>query len=399
MDPERFRQSSAGRLAKAGASDAAYWSFVPHPLPPRMALDLQLIGALSAADRAVGELAGLARLLPNPHLLIHPFMRMEAVLSSRIEGTQATIADVYALEARQTPRSMRSAGAADRSDAQEVLNYIRALEHGLQWIDTLPLSLRLIRELHAQLMTGVRGQDRTPGEFRRSQNWIGAPGCTLTDATYVPPPPSELPACLGAFEAYLHAEDPHPPLLRLAFIHSQFEAIHPFPDGNGRIGRLLISLLLVHWGILASPLLYLSAFFERNRSDYYACLLAVSERGAWREWSLFFLRGIVEQAHDAVERARHLQDLHQTWRQRLTQKRASALALQLADALFDNPVLTIPAAQRRLGVTYRSAALNVQKLVQAGILHPSGRDTTHGKWFVATDILRAIGDEAINAAP
>ncbi len=279
------------------------------------------------------------------------------------------------------------------SDVREVLNYVRALEYGLERVNTLPVSLRLIRELHAHLMEGVRGGQATPGEFRRSQNWIGRPGCTLSDATFVPPPIPEMLAALGELEKHLHGESVYPPLVRLGLIHYQFEAIHPFLDGNGRIGRLIISLLLVNWKLLPLPLLYLSAYFERNRNSYYDLLLAVSERGAWREWLMFFLRGVDEQARDTITRAKQLQDLQLEWKGRLTQARASALLLRLADSLFEHPVLSIPEAQRLLGVNqYHSARRNVEKLVEVGILQQIG-ESSYGKTFVADEILKIAGED------
>ncbi|MBC7239607.1 MAG: Fic family protein, partial [Chloroflexi bacterium] len=219
------------------------------PLPPVIAADWELMCALSEADRSLSNLAGLGRTMPNPHLLIGPFVRREAVLSSRIEGTEADIADLYAYEARQLPLPGVEVSPPE-SDVQEVLNYVNALEYGLQRLNTLPMSLRLMRELHAKLLAGVRGEYATPGEFRHSQNWIGPPGCSLNEAIFVPPPPAQMDEALDALEKYLQSDDMYPPLIRLAFIHYQFEAIHPFLDGNGRIGRLLLSLLLVQWQLL-----------------------------------------------------------------------------------------------------------------------------------------------------
>jgi Fic family protein len=332
----------------------------------------------------------VGRTTPNPHLLIGPFMRREAVLSSRIEGTQADIVDLYAYEVGQLPLPGMELSPSE-ADVREVLNYVRALEYGLERLNTLPVSLRLIRELHERLLAGVRGEHATPGEFRRRQNWIGRPGCTLNEATFVPPPVPQMRDALDAFEKYLHVGDVHPPLVRLAMVHFQFEAIHPFVDGNGRIGRLLISLLLVQWDLMPLPLLYLSAFFHRHRQDYYELLMAVSERGAWLDWIFFFLRGVAEQAQDAIFRAKRLQDLQAAWRQRLTRPRGSALPLRLAESLFASPVLTIPEAQRLLGVTYPSAQRNVQKLVEAGILRQVG-ESSYGRTFVATEILQVIGE-------
>ena len=391
MDIARFKSSPSGQLIQAGRGKAAYWAFVPHPLPPALPADWKLSHSVSEADRALGELAGLGRTMPNPHLLIGPFVRREAVLSSRIEGTRADIADLYAYEAGQLSLPGIES-PPPQADVREVLNYVRALEYGLQRLDTLPVSLRLIRELHEQLMEGVRGKHATPGRFRRSQNWIGAGNCTLNEATFVPPPVPRMHAALDALEKYLHSDDIYPPLVRLAMIHYQFEVIHPFIDGNGRIGRLLIPLLMVEWELLPLPLLYLSAFFHRYRQDYYDLLVETSADGAWQDWIRFFVRGVAEQAHDAIIRARQLQDLQAAWRDQLRRARASTLLLRLADSLFESPILTIPDAQRRLEVTYPSAQRNVDKLVAAEILYQVG-EASYGKTFVATEILQVIGEQ------
>lgn len=353
-------------------------------------MDLELVRTLSDADRALAELAGTGRNMVNPRVFISPFVRREAVLSSRIEGTEADIEDVYAFEAGQLPLPELKAFPR-RLDAQEVLNYVHALEYGLVRINELPVSLRFIRELHEILMRGVRGEEYTPGEFRRTQNWVGPPGCSMEEATFVPPSVRKMHEALNSFEGYLHYDDPYPPLMRLAFIHYQFEAIHPFLDGNGRVGRLLISLMLVSWDLLPHPLLYLSAFFESNKRDYYDLLLAVSTSESWREWVMFFLKGVSEQSRDALQKANRLQDLQAEWHERLTRARVSALLLRLADSLFDSPVVTIPIAQRILDVTYSSARNNVEKLVQAGILRQVG-ENTYGKVFLAGEILQIIED-------
>ncbi len=385
LDLDLAGHREVGRRIRAGRGEGGYGAFVPHPLPPTVAYDGRLMSLLSDADRALGELNGLGRMVPNPDLLIGPFVHREAVLSSKIEGTQATITDVYALEAGQVGLSPRRP-----SDVREVANYIDSLRYGLDRLETLPVSLRLFRELHARLMAGVRGQGATPGEFRTSQNWIGPPGCLLSDATYVPSPPSELMDCLGRFELYCHQEDgANPPLVRLGLIHGQFEMIHPFLDGNGRIGRLLITLLLVHWGLLSLPLLYLSAFFERRRPEYYDRLLGISQRGAWEEWIAFFLEGVRTESRDAAERAKRLQDLQHRWRDLFTGVRGSALTLRLVDALFEGPIVTIPRAQEILGVTYPSAKAHVDKLVSARVLAPFGA-RAYGRAFVAEEILGII---------
>jgi len=391
MNPERFRNSPAGRLVRVGQGKAAYWAFMPHPLPPDLSVDWALARSLSKADRALSELAGVGRTMPNPHLLIGSFVRHEAVLSSRIEGTRANITDLYAYEVGQLPLPGMEL-AASQSDVREVLNYVRALEYGLERLNTLPVSLRMIRELHERLMVGVRGEHATPGEFRDSQNWIGPPNCTLNEATFVPPPVPRMNEALDAFEKYLHSDDIYPPLVRLALVHYQFEVIHPFLDGNGRIGRLLLSLLLVEWKLLPLPLLYLSAYFYRHRQDYYDLLLRVGERGDWRDWVLFFVHGVTDQARDAVVRAKRLQDLQTAWHERLMQTRASVLLLRLADGLFVSPIITIPEAKRLLNVTYPSAQRSVEKLLTAGILRPVG-DASYGKTYLAGEILDIITDQ------
>ncbi|RMH75027.1 MAG: Fic family protein [Calditrichaeota bacterium] len=389
MHPGNFHGEAAGRLIQVGKGDAAYWAFVPHPLPPPVMYTPELIQTLSQADRALGELAGLGRALSNPHLLIHPFIRREAVLSSRIEGTQTDLPHLYAYESGQlvfpgfepTP---------PESDLREVLNYVHALEYGLERMKTLPVSLRLLREIHARLMEGVRGEGAYPGEFRRSQNWIGPPGCTLNEATFVPPPPEYLMETLKDFERYLHEEDQHPPLIRLAFIHYQFEAIHPFVDGNGRIGRLLLILLLVGWELLPLPLLYLSAYFERKRQAYYDHLFRVSMEGAWESWIRFFLEGVAEQAADTIDRIKQLQDLQSLWRRKLSQGRVSANLLRLVDHLFEEPIITVTRAATIMGITYPAAQRNIERLVKEGILLPMD-DRPYGRAFVCHEILRVLG--------
>jgi Fic family protein len=366
----------------------AFWAFVPDPLPPDVLLTTDLFKAHSAADRAVAELSGIGRKLPNPHLLIEPFIYREAVLSSRIEGTQATISDLYAYKAAQ----LALPGMADdqsRSDVKEVANYVRALEFGLEQLGTYPLSLWFIRELHRHLLEGTRGEQQHPGEFRQVQNFIGIPQSTIRTARYIPPPAHELTALLAAFEQFIQDDDRYPALLRLALIHYQFEAIHPFLDGNGRVGRLLISLLLSHWGLLAQPLLYLSAYFERHRTDYYDLLLRVSQAGDWSAWIMFFLRGVEQQARDAFNRAAQLEHLQATWRARLTTERAAPSLVQLAEHLFAFPILSIPDAERLLGTTYRTARLNVLKLVQGGYLQPWSNQA-YRRAYVAADIMRIV---------
>jgi Fic family protein len=272
-------------------------AFMPKNLPPRVKWNSELISVLSDADRAIGRLHGAGLNLPNPDLLITPFVRREAEMSSRIEGTQANIEQLYLFEIEQ--RAVES----NVPDVREVANYTRAMEYGLKRSLEMPVCLRLMRELHEILLKDVRGEQRAPGKFRKVQNWIGPAGCSIEEATYVPPPPEQMQASLDMFEKFINA--PHgglPVLVWLAMVHYQFEAIHPFLDGNGRIGRLLITMLLCTKGLLDKPLLYLSAYFERHRREYYERLLQVSLSGRWVEWLLFFLRGIIEQSKDAFEK-------------------------------------------------------------------------------------------------
>lgn len=385
MQPTDFTGDSSGKVAK---TPQGYWAYIPSPLPPTLTLSWELVQQNSEADRALSELAGVARTLPNPHLLIGPFMRREAVLSSMIEGTVASLSDLLCFEAS-------GSSIAKPADVREVANYVHALEYGLGRIKELPVSLRLIREMHERLMQGVRGEYMTPGEFRRSQNWIGPPGCLLKDAVFVPPPVDEMMETLGDLEKYLHMPSELPPLIRLALIHYQFEAIHPFLDGNGRVGRLLLTLLLCTEGLLSQPLLYLSAYFERYRRDYYNLLLGVSQSGRWYEWVMYFLRGVADQSQDAVRRSNRLLDLRQEYRQRLQSARSSALLLQLVDELFSYPAISISWAAKRLDVTPRAAQLNVDKLIAEGILaEMTGRK--RNRVFITPGIMKIIEAQEID---
>jgi Fic family protein len=281
------------------------------------------------------------------------------VLSSRIEGTQATLGELLAAEAGAT---------VDRSpaDLREVANYVAALEYGVARLRTLPLSLRLVRELHGKLMRGVHGDVSTPGEFRRTQNWIGPAGCTLAEARFVPPPAAELMRCLGPWEKFLH-DDSLPPLIHAALAHSQFEAIHPFIDGNGRVGRLLITLQLVAKGVLPLPLLYLSAFFEATREEYYTRLLAVTEKGEWEEWLAYFLRGVAQQSEDALRRIQRIDDLLREWRERIA-KAPSRLPGKTIEFFAENPFWTVKKLAERLNVAFTTAQRAIDRLERAGIV-------------------------------
>lgn len=357
-----------------------YQAYVPDPLPPRVDWSADLVSQLSAADRAVGRLAGEGRRRPNPHLLIRPFVRREAVLSSRIEGTQATLGELLAAEA---------GAAVERSpaDLREVANYVAALEHGVERLSALPLSLRLVREMHGKLMHGVRGDTATPGEFRRSQNWIGPGGCTITDATFVPPPPNLMIDCLRAWEEFLH-EETLPPLVQAALAHSQFEAIHPFLDGNGRVGRLLVTLLLIARGVLPSPLLYLSAYFEATREEYYARLLGVTERGEWEEWLGYFLTGAAQQAMDALGRIQRIDDLLATWRGQLAHA-TSRLPERAIDLFVENPFWTVNKLAARLDVAFTTAQRAIDRLESLGIVAPIS-EAKRNRVYCAKSIIEIL---------
>jgi Fic family protein len=335
-----------------------YEAYVPNPLPPNLELTPTLLRSLSDADRLIGQLAGEGRRLQNPHLLMRPFMKQEAVLSSRIEGTQATLGEILAADA---------GAAVHRSpdDLKEVGNYVTALEYGIERLSKLPLSLRLVTELHEQLMQGVRGEYATPGEFRRSQNWIGPSGCTLQNASYVPPPVEKLMPCLSEWESFLHDRS-LPPLIQAAMMHSQFEAIHPFLDGNGRVGRLLITLFLIERDILPTPLLYLSAFFEATRSEYYDRLSSVTGQAAWSEWIEYFLNGVARMSEDSLKRAERINSLMGNWRQVAAGR--STPPLDILNLLEENPYCTVNQVSKKLGVAFSTAQRGIDKLVSLAIL-------------------------------
>ncbi len=381
-----IKRRSPGRLIQG---PGGYRAFVPDPLPPRIEWTAGLASTLSAADRAIGRLAGEGRRLPNPHLLIRPFVRREAVLSSRIEGTRTTLGQLLAAEAGVV-------AAETPEDLREVENYVEALEHGIKRLSTLPLSLRLVRELHQKLMHGVRGGAATPGAFRRSQNWIGPPGSTLNNATFVPPPADVLMECLGSWETFLHDET-LPPLVHAALVHSQFEAIHPFLDGNGRVGRLVITLLLVKKGVLDTPLLYLSAYFEATRAEYYARLLGVTERGEWEEWLAYFLEGVAGQADDAVVRIQRIDGVLGRWRATLSALQ-SRLPEKAVELFVENPFWTAKAMAARLGVAFTTAQRAIEQLEGAGIISAS-TEARRNRVYCARRILDLLEEPAVEKRP
>lgn len=382
MKPNEFRNSKVG---KAIRTQTGYWAFIPAQLSPEIEWTTSLISALSDADRELSKLTTLAGNFPFPRLLTQPFMRREAVLSSRIEGTRASLADLYNYESAQL------SFLEPTDDVREVHNYVLALDYGLERLETLPVSLRLIREIHAKLMEGVRGGNLTPGKFRKTQNWIGPAGSTIETATYVPPPVDEMQNALSDLEKFIHADTEIPTLARAGMIHYQFEAIHPFLDGNGRVGRLIIMLLFHEWNVLSQPLLNLSAYFEHYRQEYYDHLLAVSQHGKWEEWLRFFLRGISIQAQDSVFRMTRLQGIRTKYEVLVQVDRNSVRMAAVIDFIFSRPILSIKQLETALDLPYMAAKRYIEKLVDANVL----QETTgyaRNRVFQANEIFEALGN-------
>ena len=380
MGPKAFRNSDAGKVVR---SQTGYWAFIPAPLPPKLSWSMDLVSALTEAQGELSKLNTLAGKFPFPRLLAQPFIRQEAVLSSRIEGTRASLEDLYQYESAQV------SFLEDTDDVHEVHNYVAALDYGLKRLEKLPVSLRLIREIHAKLLEGVRGGTMTPGQFRRTQNWIGPVGSTLSNATYVPPPVDEMTIALNALEKFIHTEVDIPVLARTGLIHYQFEAIHPFLDGNGRIGRLLINLLLYEWNLLPQPLLNLSAYFERYRQEYYDHLLAVSQRGKWADWLLFFFRGVSAQAQDSLLRMTRLQGIRTKYEEVVKSSYNPSRMAEVIDFLFARPILTARQLSTGLEIPFKTARQYVEKLAGVGIV----REVTgyaRNRIYRADEILKAL---------
>ncbi len=354
------------KMNRSGAytqQSSGYKAFIPRPLPPDPPIQLSkgLPKLLSQADRAIARLDSLGDILPNVDLFIAMFVRKEAVLSSQIEGTQASLEDLFQYESGQSPEKI--------NDVDEVVNYIKALNFGMERLDTLPMSNRLIREIHEVLLKGVRGSRKTPGEFRRSQNWIGPPGSTLKDASFVPPPPNEVPQNMGDLEKYLHLENELPVLINCALIHYQFETIHPFLDGNGRLGRLLITFYLYWKEILHKPLLYLSYFFKKNRQEYYDRLTMVRNSGNYEQWLEFFLKGVIEVSDLAIDTSKRILELQTNHRNLLWQKKISSpLAVGLLEKLFYTPYMSVKDVAEVFSISYQSASVLVTQFEKHKIL-------------------------------
>jgi len=383
---EDFTSQAAGKCQKMLTG---YWAFLPNKLPPKLEVDWNLAGLLSEAASALAELSGAGRLLHNPHLLIRPYLRREAILSSRIENTIAEMEELVLFEVEEETNP-------PRADVREVSNYVRAMHYGLNRITELPISKRLLCEMHRILLTDVRGgeSNKTPGEIRRSQNWIGRPGALLKDATFVPPPPEEMLEALSDWERYLHSESSEPPLVKCAILHYQLEAIHPFLDGNGRIGRLLITLFLCAQRCLSQPLLYLSGFFDQDREAYYDRLLVVSKNGDWRSWIEYFLTGVRQQARSALQDTETIVNLYEQYRRCLKESaRPPATAALILDELFGSPVFSIPRFVKRTGNSFPTTNNGVQFWMKQGLLQEiTGQ--RRNRLFVARELLRLTTDKA-----
>lgn len=356
---------SAPRAGQYIEQIEGYKAFIPRPLPPvpEIIMDQEMWNLLSQADRALGRLDGATDALPNPDLFVFMYVRKEAVLSSQIEGTQASLIDVLEFESRALEPD-------NPQEVAEVVNYISAINYGLERIKDLPVSLRLIREIHQELMKGVRGAERNPGEFRRSQNWIGAGGCALADALYVPPPPHEMLQSLDNLEKFLHSLEPMPTLIKVGLAHAQFETIHPFLDGNGRTGRLLITFLLCQQNILQRPLLYISYYFKKYRAEYYDRLQSVRDSGNWEGWLKFFLRGVYEVAQEAAATARKIVNLKEEHRQLVLNAmgRRSGNAIALLESLYFRPIFTVEHAEAITNLSYPNANALIKNLSDIGLL-------------------------------
>lgn len=381
-----MERGATGQTKQMGSGNAAFEAFVPYPLPPHPPLQIEsLFSAAERANQALGRLDGISQILPDPHLFIYLYIRKEALLSSQIEGTQSSFSELLLFEedSLQSDRPL---------DVQEVSNYIRAMNFGLERIQSgFPLSLRLLREIHEKLLEGSRGSDQSPGEIRRSQNWIG--GTRPGNAIYVPPPVEEMNTCLGEFEKFIHSDSPPlPTLIRAGLLHAQFESIHPFLDGNGRLGRLLITLFLCERGVLRQPMLYLSLFLKNNRQQYYELLQQVRLRGVWEEWIEFFLEGVAATADQAIETARRALELFEQDRKSIsTLGRAAPTATLVHDLLKQKITVSVSAASEHLKVSDPTARSALNSLEKLGIVKEvSGKQ--RGKLYSYLNYLNLLSE-------
>ncbi len=393
MESSEVHPSTSTRAGRYVRQLTGYKAFIPAPLPPDPPIQIggELPVLLSRADRALGRLDGSIQTLPGPDMFVYMYIRKEAVLSSQIEGTQSSLQDVLAAEAKiLTPDQPQ--------DANEVINYINAMNHGLSRLSELPVSIRLIREIHAKLLQDAPGSHLTPGELRVSQNWIGPAGSTLNEATFVPPPHDELPQKLGELENFLHSDTELPLLLKIGMAHAQFETIHPFLDGNGRIGRLLITFLLCKQQVLFKPVLYLSYFFKKHRQQYYKELQSIREAGTWEQWLTFFLRGVVEVSKQATDTARWILALGEEHRRLITENlgRAAGNGHRLLENLYHRPIISVSSVQDLIGTTYPAANNLIARMIEVGILREFTGQTRNRK-FIYQDYVNLFHDSELEA--
>lgn len=361
---------------------SGFKSFLPHDLPPEppVEFDGEMLALLSEADRKLGRLDGVTQILPNPEMFVAMYVKKEAVLSSQIEGTQASLTDVLEVNAKDDKRE----------DVGEVVNYVAAMNYGLKRLKEFPLCLRLIREIHEVLLSNGRGSNRNSGEFRKTQNWIGPAGCTLANARFVPPIIPDMEKALGNLENFFYAEDNIPALIKIALIHSQFESIHPFLDGNGRMGRLLITFWLCQQDILSQPLLYLSYYFKKNRLEYYDRLMAVREKGDWEGWIKFFLKGVAMTADEATTAAKEIIQLKSACENKIVSKGWSVVYNILLDYLFEFPIVSINDAVEKLQVSYPTAAKVIDNLCSLGVLQDITPDQKRNKKYAFVSYMEIL---------
>ncbi len=374
-------QGCFGELKERTDKWGTYFTFLPHTLPPKINFDQELILALSKADAKLGKLSGVGFLLPNPNLLIWPYLRKEAVMSSRIEGTRISLSELFLTEVKGNEENV--------PDALEVINYVKAVSYGLEKIEKEPITLELIKEMHKILMKGVRGDNKFPGEFRNIQNWIGPPTSRPQEAQFVPPSPEDVPRLMQELITYLNTDDRLPLIAKGALMHYQFETIHPFCDGNGRMGRSLITLYFCKKKLIIRPLLYLSGYFEAYRREYAGLLLKTNQEGKFEEWIRFFFEAVATQSEDALQRVAKIQKLREEYRQKTQDSFNTTAITKLIDHLFMNPFITITKAEEILKVTYPTAKRLVENLVSLLILKPSN-EVQRNKIFVAHEILNII---------
>lgn len=379
MNAADFPRSVFGE-ARRTIGPHAYAAYFPAPLPRSFELPARLVPLLADAEAALGRLAGVGQLLPNPHLLIRPYLLREAVASTMIEGTQASLAEIFELGA---------AGDQPNADVEEVLAYVDAMEWAVTEAPRLPVSVRMLLETHRRLLSGVRGAERRPGEFRTTQNWIGRPGSTLATASFVPPPPDALASALSDWERFANEQPDMPLLVQDALLHAQFETIHPFLDGNGRLGRLLLVLFLIVRGRLTAPLLYLSAGIERERDRYYDALRATRTDGDALPWIELFLEAVRSQSVDAVRRAERIVELRERYRATATGL-GSVNALQVVDLMCENPIVTSRLVEGRIGVSRPTALRLLRQLEAAGLLEEAAQGARGQRRYVARDLLDVV---------